>query len=104
VPDIVAEVTAAFERHGTLSSQTTPARSMRAIFPGYDEIRRLRAARSPRPARVLENIRKTSIPGGAENELCRLDPRDDVQFAGSLNLSRKTIIPAVAKGSARAPK
>jgi hypothetical protein len=40
----------------------------------------------------------------AENELCRLDPRDDVQFPGSLNLSRKTIVPAVAKGSARAPK
>jgi hypothetical protein len=43
VPDIVAGVTAAFERHGTLSSQTTPARAMHAPFanlPGYDEIRR----------------------------------------------------------------
>jgi hypothetical protein len=32
LPDIVAEVAAAFERHGTLSSQTTSARSIRAPF------------------------------------------------------------------------
>jgi hypothetical protein len=74
LPDIVAEVTAAFERHGTLSSQTTPARAMRAIFPGYDEIRRLRAARSPRPARGVGEHKENINPWRAENELCGLAP------------------------------
>jgi hypothetical protein len=39
LPDIVAEVTAAFERHGTLSSQTTPARAMRAPFANLPGLR-----------------------------------------------------------------
>jgi hypothetical protein len=39
LPDIVAKVTAAFERHGTLSSQTTPARTMRALFANLPGLR-----------------------------------------------------------------
>jgi hypothetical protein len=78
LPGIVAEVTAAFERYGTLSSQTTPARAMRAPFAnlprGYDEIRRLRAARSPRPARGIGEHKENINPCRAENELCRLGP------------------------------
>jgi hypothetical protein len=39
LPDIVAEVTAAFDRHGTLSSDTTPARAMRAPFANLPGLR-----------------------------------------------------------------
>jgi len=49
---------------------------------------------------LLENIRKTSTPAG--KRMFRSDPGR--QFPGSLNLSRKTIILTVAKGSAREQK
>jgi hypothetical protein len=39
LPDIVAEVAAASERYGTLSSQTTPARAMRAPFANLPGLR-----------------------------------------------------------------
>jgi hypothetical protein len=78
LPDIVAEVTAAFERYGTLSSQTTPARAMRAPFANLPRATMRSGVCVPRARRallaVLENIRKTSIPGGRKTNCAGLGP------------------------------
>jgi hypothetical protein len=89
LPDIVAEVTAAFERHGTLSSVANA---------GTLDARLRRCAVQPAHlAGVIREHKENIKARWAENELCRLDFRDDVQFPGSLNSSRKAIIPRVAK-------
>ena len=92
---IVAEMVAAFERH-----ERALVSNDAGMLDG-----RLRADALSGPLTspaLLENIGKTSTPDGRKTNV----PfgRGQIQLPGSLNLSRKDIIPAVAKGSACAWK
>ena len=94
LPDLAGEVTAAIERYASLWCRTRSVHLVRACAPI--------PVWPANPLALLENIRKninarwrkTNVPVG----------RGAIPIAGSLNLSRKHVIPAVAKGSARERK